>query len=200
VTLQSRLVDGNCRTVIKARSYSDHITLLYGHTFDGQTMPPGWVLSGCVSNTVSDQVQAQIDNAVSKHGTSRALGVVNNQLYESAIVRANKSGSVNSENFQEFLLQIILTAFPDVSPDKPETNLVVFLDGLNSRLSDGFIKAMADRGIHIIFWPSHCTSRFQTPDVIIFGLLKPIMTKLKSNCQATQGMQGSLRNRCNSLR
>ena len=38
---------------------------------------------------------------------------------------------------------------------------------------------MAARGIHIILWPPHTTSKFQCPDVAIFGELKPKMTKIK---------------------
>jgi hypothetical protein len=179
VTLKERLTEQKCRIVVKSRGYGDHVTLFYGHTYDGQTTQPGWILSGCESGVVSATVQERMNRAVSTHGTSDQLGCPNHHSYSKAIVRANVKGSVNSENFTGLVLEIVEDMYPDVSADEPKDNVVIFLDGHPTRLSDDFIPAMAARGIHIILWPPHTTSRYQCPDVAIFGELKPKMTQIK---------------------
>jgi hypothetical protein len=107
--------------------------------------------------------------------TATGTVLVDGEL-QKAVWSSNEKGSFDEVQFMKFIKEIIVPAYPDLSPDNP---VVYIVDGVKTHTTPAVVRLCTELGIRLFLLPPNCTHLLQGEDLVSFPVFKQGFNKAK---------------------
>ena len=88
---------------------------------------------------------------------------------QKAVWSSNEKGSFDEAQFIKFIKEIVVPAYPDLSPDNPVVHIV---DGARTHTTPAVVRLCTELGIRLFLLPPNCTHLLQGEDLVSFPVFK----------------------------
>ena len=152
---------GAARSSVDAANTAFRASVMGARTATGDALAPMIVTQGTYKFT----------SGCTATGTVLVDGELQKPVWSS-----NEKGSFDEVQFMKFIKELIVPAYPDLSPDNP---VVYIVDGVSTHTTPAVVRQCTELGIRLFLLPPNCTHLLQGEDLVNFPVFKQGFNKSK---------------------